>query len=230
MKLPIPVIDSIEGFQVVRDDLLPGGTKMRYILPLLEAHPEVEEFVYGSPAFGYAQIALAHCAKMLGKRATIFTALRVPMHERTMRAKGAGAKIMCVNPGYMTVVNKRARDYCALTGAKLLPFGVEDEVAISAFVEEVKKMKEPREVWTCAGSGTLTRALQRAWPNAQFFAVKVGGECNVGRARLYVAPEKFEQNAKEKPPFPSCSNYDAKVWRFMREYGRAGALFWNVGA
>jgi hypothetical protein len=47
---------------------------------------------------------------------------------------------------------------------------------------------------------------------------------------LYAAPEKFEQDAKVKPPFPSCSNYDAKAWRFIQEYARPGALFWNVAA
>lgn len=49
MSLPAPVIEAHEDIRVVRDDLLPGGTKMRYILPMMEARPE-REFVYASPA------------------------------------------------------------------------------------------------------------------------------------------------------------------------------------
>jgi hypothetical protein len=79
-----------------------------------------------------------------------------------------------------------------------------------------------------AGSGTLTRALQAAWPGARFHAVRVGKPPDVGRARLYEAPEPFERDASLPPPFPSCSNYDAKAWRFLAEHARPGALFWNV--
>ena len=33
---------------------------------------------------------------------------------------------------------------------------------------------------------------------------------------------------RDDPPFPSCSNYDATAWRFVKAYARQGALFWNV--
>jgi len=89
---------------------------------------------------------------------------------------------------------------------------------------------KPREVWTVAGSGTLSRALQRAWPAAEFFAVRVGAQGDAGKASVMQAPERFEHDAREPPPFPSCSNYDAKAWAFMRKHAKRGALFWNVAA
>jgi hypothetical protein len=88
---------------------------------------------------------------------------------------------------------------------------------------------KPAEVWSVAGSGTLTRALQMAWPRARFYAVAVGKEPDAGRAVVMRAPEAFDQAAREPPPFPSCDNYDAKAWRFMRDQAVDGALFWNVG-
>lgn len=229
--LPDPVVERVGRFNVVRDDLLPGGSKMRYILPLIERAAE-REFVYASPAFGYAQIALGHCAFMAGKSATIFTAKRKEIHPRTMRAKDAGAKIVLVPHGYLTVVSARAREYAKEVGALLVPFGVNDPEAIDEFVSVVVKMPfTPKEVWTCSGSGTLSRALQMAWPKAAFHAVQVGGEGNVGRAKLWKAQEKFEQPCRgERPPFPSCDNYDAKAWGFIQKHGSEGALFWNVGA
>jgi hypothetical protein len=88
----------------------------------------------------------------------------------------------------------------------------------------------PKEVWTVAGSGTLCRALMAAWPLAAFHAVQVGKLPRCMGARVLLAPEPFERDAMVKPPFPSCSNYDAKAWRFVSRLASPGALFWNVAA
>ena len=117
------------------------------------------------------------------------------------------------------------------TGAALLPFGLDVPIVRDGIAEVAANIGiNPAQVFTVAGSGTLTRALQQAWPNAEFIAVQVGKSPQVGRARLIIAPEKFEDDAKIKPPFPSCSNYDAKAWRFIRQHAEPGALFWNVAA
>lgn len=52
-----PVIERFGKILVVRDDLVPGGTKARVLPDLLRGG---QEYVYASPAYGYAQIALAH--------------------------------------------------------------------------------------------------------------------------------------------------------------------------
>lgn len=41
--LPPPVVEQHAGVLVVRDDLLPGGTKMRAILPLMQAQATARE-------------------------------------------------------------------------------------------------------------------------------------------------------------------------------------------
>lgn len=74
----------------------------------------------------------------------------------------------------------------------------------------------------------LCRSLERAFPKASVNAVRVGAEPIVGRAKVWEAPERFEQEARSKPPFPSCSNYDAKVWQFIKRHASPGAVFWNV--
>lgn len=229
--LPAPVIEQHEGILVVRDDLLPGGTKMRALLPMMERQTAAE-FVYASPAQGYAQVALAHCARLLGCRATIFTAARKVPHPLTQAAADAGAAVVPVPVGYLTVVQARARAYAAEREAHLVPFGVDDNQALEAVARAaVATGVQPREVWTAAGSGVLTRALQRAWPQARFVAVVVGRqECDTGRARRIVHPLPFERAARVRPPFPSAPGYDAKVWEYARAEAGPGALFWNVGA
>src|SRR5262245_53983294 len=115
-----PVLQEHGSVLVLRDDLLPGGTKRR-VASLLLAHGE--EFVYASPACGYAQVALAYACTDMGKQATIFTAQRSVLHPRTQEARQQGAKVVLVRTGYLTNVQAKARAYAALTGATFLPFG-----------------------------------------------------------------------------------------------------------
>lgn len=226
--IPDPILEEIEGILVVRDDLIPGGSKVRAIDALMNGKAE---YVYASPASGYAQIALAIGCAAKGKQATIFTAKRKELHKRTAEARQHGAKIVQVSCGYLTNVQAKARAYAELTGACLLPFGFDSQEIRDALSDVALSLRiNPKEVWTVAGSGTLSRALQAAWPFARFYAVRIGKEPDAGKAEVLNAPEQFERDAQERPPFPSCSNYDAKAWRFIKQVATPGALFWNVAA
>ena len=154
-----PVVADHFGIRVVRDDLFPGGTKARFAGRLFDG---VDEVVYASPAEGGAQTALAVTAERLGKLTTIFIAKRRAPHARTLMAKAHGAKVYQISPGYLNVVQARARAYCAATGARLAPFGFDLPWAIGAIAEAALATGEaPEEVWCAGGSGTLARGLAR---------------------------------------------------------------------
>jgi hypothetical protein len=228
VQLPPPVVELHNQFLIVRDDLLPGGTKRRAIPVFFDQH---NEYVYASPVQGAAQLALAYTAREHGKRATIFCAARKTLHPNTVRVIELGAQVIQVPMGFLSNISAKAKNYCLTTGAKLLPFGLDDPKFIEALADVAASMDvRPAEVWSVASSGVLTRALQLAWPDAQFFGVQVGHPPVVSRATIFTTDERFEQDAKFPPPFPSCSNYDAKVWRLMLLHASKGALFWNVSA
>jgi len=231
MTLPAPVVEERDSFLVVRDDLLPGGTKRRAIPVFFDHH---DEYVYASPVQGAAQLALAYTAREHSKKATIFCAARKTLHINTLCAIELGAHVQHVPMGFLSNITAKARDYCLQTGAKLLPFGLDDPTFVEALADVAASLDvKPREVWSVASSGVLTRALQLAWPDAYFVGVQVGHEPTPeqrGRAQIVIAPEKYERDAVYPPPFPSCRNYDAKVWRLMKAYAKPGALFWNVSA
>lgn len=224
-----PVVDDVGGFRVVRDDLVPGGTKRR-VVPLLLGEPD--EYVYASPAQGYAQLAIALACAAAGKRATIFVAQRAKYAPLTEQAAAAGATICEVPLGFLSNVQAKADRYAAQNNARLLPFGLNSPRVRTGIAAVARSLPfVPDEVWTVAGSGMLARALQEAWPRAEFHVVKVGkDDIQLGAAETYRAPEKFHQDAKFPPPFPSCVTYDAKAWRFMLDRASPGALFWNVGS
>ena len=154
--------------------------------------------------------------KQLGKRATIFVAQRAQLHPRTLMAKRLGAKIEQVSPGYLKVVQARAREYCQEHGARLAPFGFDVPEAIEAIAAAARSIgEEPDEVWCAAGSGVLARGLAQAWPNASRHVVQVGRPLrakDVAGATIYVYPKPFKWATKNGPPFPSDPHYDAKAW------------------
>lgn len=228
--MTVPIVIEHDGISVVRDDLFPGGTKARFLPILFDGTDEV---VYASPAEGGAQTALATVAAGLGKRVTIFVAKRAQPHPRTLMAKRLGAKVMQVAPGYLAVVQARARAYCDRFGARLAPFGIDLPQAIETIATAARSTGlDPDEVWCASGSGVLARSLAMAWPKARRHVVQIGRELqpgDVAGAMIHVYPRRFRQEGRIKPPFPSDPHYDAKAW----EIAKAGCegdlvLFWNV--
>jgi hypothetical protein len=229
-NLLAPVIVEHEGVLVVRDDLFPGGTKARFLGILFDG---AEEVVYASPAEGGAQVALATVARNIRKRATIFVARRAKPHARTIEVAKLGAKIASVTPGYLSVVQARAREYCAQTGARLMPFGADMPEAINAIAAAACAIGiQPDEVWCASGSGVLARGLAAAWPNARRHAVQVGRTLtpgDVAGATIHVYPAPFGRKMRSKPPFPSDPEYEAKAWEVTTtNKGSGQVIFWNV--
>lgn len=230
MILPPPTVIEHDGIHVVRDDLIGGGTKARYILRLFD---DADEVVYATPAEGGAQTALAWAARELGKKATLFVAKRKQPHPRALMAKALGATVWQVSPGYLTVVQARARAYCEATGASLAPFGVDMPEAIEAIADAARATgMQPDEVWCASGSGVLARGLASAWPAARRHVVQVGRElspADVAGATIHVSSYEFGQACRARPPFPSDPHYDAKAWEIAKARRGAGlVLMWNV--
>lgn len=237
---PTPLIKNYEGFQVVRDDLLGVGSKVRFIDALLWRHPEIEEWVYGScPAQGYGQVSLAAACKRHHKEAVLFMAARAKKNWLPQQKQGMilGGTYMWIKNGFLPVTEKRARDYVDKHpfSRRLLTLGLNDPTIQAAIVKVARALPAQKieEIWTVGGSGVLSRSLQMAFPKARVNVVSVGHNLRweeIGRAKLWRHPLKFTQDVpkEELPPYPSLRNYDAKVWTFAKKYGSPGALIWNV--
>lgn len=234
--IPSPVVVRHRGIFVVRDDRILGGTKRRFLEQWIASVPE-PELVYATPAYGGAQIALAVCARAAGKACTVFVAKRGELHPRTLEAQRAGAAIIEVPHGYLSNVQAKARAHCEERGALLMPHGFDTEAARASVAAAALAVRQEHgafdEVWSVAGSGVLSRSLQQAELGRSFVAVAVGREApDVGAARLIRHSQPFGTDARVRPPFPSCSNYDAKAWEhIVAAHGaspKARVLFWNV--
>ena len=111
MSIVIEKYKNQTGIYVLRDDLLPGGTKSILIDSLLINHHDVNEFVYASPCYGGFQIALSIFCKNNNKKATIFCAERKIRHPNTEICIQNGANVVEVPYGYLSVVEKHSREY-----------------------------------------------------------------------------------------------------------------------
>jgi len=245
-NFPKLIIEQYNGFHVVRDDLLEGGSKRRFVDRLIREEIEegAEEFVYGGcPANGYAQLSLTLQAKAYGKKAVFFMAKRSldNLHPYQQQALDYGADIRWVPNGMLQVTKARAREYYYENPKKrrLLPLGLEEKRVMEDIRDLAKTIEidyniRISEIWSVGSSGTLTRGLQMAFPEKDVHVVSVGHtmkQNEVGRANLYKSKYKFTQEVKSEdmPPFPSVPTYDAKAWCVMREHAKPNALFWNVG-
>jgi hypothetical protein len=109
-----PVIEEHGGVLVVRDDLLAGGSKIRFLPHIVG---DAKEVVFGGPFCGGAPYALAVWGARMRIRITLFYAKRKDFHWRQRAAFRLGAQLFQVPAGRMAVVQHRARTYAADHGA-----------------------------------------------------------------------------------------------------------------
>lgn len=233
-----PALEKVdERTTVLRDDLLEGGTKLRF-LPFLCG--DAAEVVYGSPFCGGAALALSVLGRESKKRITLFYAKRKELHPRQKLALRNGARCFGVAPGYMTNVQAKARAYAASAGALFLPLGFDvgaAEPPFVAFLEGLRReIGSPDQIWCVAGSGMLSRCIGRAFPDSEVCAVAVGlksrhaAQAMPPNVRLLDCPYAFEKETRASAPFPSDPNYDRKGWEQLQKSGkrRGSVLFYNV--
>lgn len=220
---------------VVRDDLLPGGTKTRFLPDVIG---DAKEIVFGGPFCGGAPVALAVIGQVYRRKVTLFYAKRDTPHRRQQSAIDYGANVVWVPLGFMTHVQKRAREYAASVGALFLPLGFDVSAAEPPFVEAMRKVTKAEgafdEVWCATGSGMLARCLGKAFPDSKVTAVAVGlrsrwaNQTFPPNVRVVEAPMPYAKECNIPTPFPACPNYERKAWLLAEKEARGRVLFWNV--
>lgn len=246
---PSPVIELHNDIHIVRDDLLNYGSKIRFVDYFIGHAPEnkeVTEWVFGScPATGYAQISLPVVCKRYEKKAVLFMAERSmdKLHDYQKRGIELGTIYHWVKMGMLNVTQSHAKKYTAEDPVhrRVLPLGLEHETVLSSIIKVARSLPiKPKEVWSVGSSGTISRGLQLAFPDADIHVVQVGHTMKpreIGRAIHHISPYKFDKPVRinEMPPFPSAPTYDAKGWKPMIDWYKTNdkkgdVLFWNVGA
>lgn len=235
---------------VVRDDLLPGGTKQRALGRYLsEALARgATSFVYASPPPGFAQVALAYVCGRLGVECALFCAQAGgELHEFSVLARSYGATVHpCAT---LDVAEKEARvHHHATPGSRKLPLGFAEPGYVGRLRDAVVREwahlteelgREPARVWLPVGSATLGSVF------ADVLGDRVALHCvdvrvldpHDPRIRALMARpgvvvhrclERFSDPCAARPPIPANTHYDAKLWPLIHAHARDGDLWWNV--
>ena len=258
-SIPIPdvviqplMVGAREVF-IVRDDLLPGGTKQRGLAGALEdfiARGKTH-FVYVSPFCGYAQLALSYLCREMNLSCELFCERDLRFegqhpHEYTLQAESWGAKIHLVES--LAEGSRRAAQ-CAEKDEDSfeIPLGFDCEEFFHHYCRALKVQWErvlitlpekPATLWVSVGSGTLLRSFQKVLTGSatQICGVNVhvleDADPRISQlagAQLYSSPQRFAEPTKASLGFPSNCFYDAKVIPFLQENAQEGDVFWNVG-
>ncbi len=215
-----PVIEQIDTLFILRDDLLAGGTKRR-ALSLLTFPDNV---FYAGTTMGHGALALAHACAENGKQSHIFISSE-NTHPMVKKLRDAGAKVYIQPP--MPMADLHALATRETHGETVFPPGFDCPAFEEALGQSVLELDVSgySEIWTVSVTGTLTRALQRAYPSKTFKTVSV---VKSGNSYDFMAPEKYHQPAKTSPPYPSCPYTDSKIWQFVSVHAAPNALIWNT--
>lgn len=236
---------------VVREDLLPGGTKQRAILPLLKelAFDGFEEFVYSSPFCGFAQVALAFGAQQLGLKARIFaeTLPNNEYHDLSILAENMGASLAPCQS--LMDAEEKANTYAeSKKYVCKLPLGFNHPVFLLHYENAIREQFDvlcgilgcsPSVVWLPVGSGTLARLFRKVLPSkVKLICVdvkvlpakdpRIQEIESFENTQLLRSELKFHDKNLNPPPLPSNPYYDAKLWTFLDQYAEEGDVWWNV--
>ena len=254
-KVMIGQITSAEKkIFVVRDDLLPGGTKQRACAPFLMnlMRQGYRHFVYASPFSGFAQIALASVCQSLNLQCTLFcekdqTQDGQKFHEFSLLAQSYGAQLVLTQT-LSEATTKAGLFTQKSTDRKELPLGFDCDEFRQALHEKISVMwtdmiqelpQIPQNIWLPVGSGTLTKTIHSLVPasvHLKCVNVRVLPEndhrllqvAKLSRTTLYQSELFFHQPAQDRPQIPSNLYYDAKLWSFIQQNACDGDLWWNV--
>jgi hypothetical protein len=235
---------------VVRDDLLPGGTKQRalgrYLSDALARG--ATSFVYATPPPGFAQVALAYACGRLGVECVLFCEQADgELHEFSVLAQFYGATVHpCAT---LEVAEKEAWDHRDATpGSRKLPLGFAEPCYVGHLRDAVAREwshltedlgREPARVWLPVGSATLgsvfadvlgdrvelhcvdVRILDPHDHRIRALAARPG-------VTMHRAVERFRDPCATHPPIPANTHYDAKLWPLIHANAADGDLWWNV--
>jgi hypothetical protein len=192
-----------KGFDMtlVDESHLFGGSKQRALIRMIPGIDQ-RELVYAGPSTGYAQVALAYCCMLTGKKATVFTDMSpgelvnggsdevdgggIVGASLVRIAQQLGANVIFFNPKEridtkrLPYIQKQAEHYVTQEPSRrhLLPFGLKNDEAMKLYLEAFAPLKaiisSPKRIWVVGGSAMIANTLGHTFPEAKIMIIQVG--------------------------------------------------------
>lgn len=242
-EFSIKSLSTPKGNMILIDEgILIGGSKQR-IMPMVLSKIQEHKIIYAGPSTGYAQVALSYVCRMMGKQAILFLdCTKFDKSPLTDIAKKFGAVVNYINPKIKEKRLKYISNQADIwkrnnKNSHIIPFGLNDNYTVRLYCNVFKELHKlnPKRIWVVAGSGLIFTSLSKVLLKTEFMIVQVGKKIWPDQLKgihhqLFISDYKFKENIKEKVPYDTLLNYDAKVWPFILKYGKEGDFIWNTAS
>ena len=236
-------IDEQRSLKIIAENLLIGGSTIQRGFDFSSV--DAREIVYAAPYFGYSQVALALCAKLFQKEATVFLS-KNDFHP-TVKALQYGCRVHLINNNENSLdsglkeLHSAAAAYAIEKGSYMIPNNLDCDKfkrhLKSNLTTALNGVLDPDNVtatiWIVVGHSTaLLSVLYEVFPKAKFAVVQTATAISStqferSRTTLYNAEEGFYESAHALPPYKSAIRSDAKSWQFIKRHAKDGDLLWN---
>ena len=240
--LGLPVVQELQlddgrTLNIIREDLHETGLKARWADLLLKS-TTTDTIVYVQPRVGYAGISLAKLCKKYNKRVVLFCPAAKEASDHQRIAGSLGAELRFVRIAAMPVLNVYAKKWAEDNGHTFIPLGLRHPLITAAGVNYalrvVEMLGQPKQIWLATSTGVLARSFMVAYEDrCDYRLVAVARNLKDGErgpSTVYSHPFDFSRAAKDLPPYPTISTYDAKLWSYVKEFAHDGAFIMNVAA
>lgn len=245
-------------YNVIRDDIIPGGSKTRSGLPFMREtlNDFIKEVHFVSAPNGYGQVALAYVLYLLKKTDIILNVYTQPYKynpciDDEIKTLRKLSLYYHAKTNFIVISDKRTR-IIEMIKEKIgtqkehlfLPIGFNHPTFVDMFKDSLKQglgdhINRIKRLWVAIGSGALLASLQKIMPHVQFMAVQTGGNVYIdempdpSKITLYKSSYRFlecvPESIAKKIPYPTLFSYDGKLWEFIMKHGVDDDWIFNVG-
>ena len=246
---PRLVIQRIEGYNIVRDDILTGGTKQRLLNHLDFFKEKIRNcgtLLY-TGNYGYGLIFTAILANELDKKCICavnmfymngekfndINIIKKKIPENTVVEKFNNWKEL-VKYG---IEKEKDKDIF------WMPLGIDFDGVSTLLSQEISRnindgFFHQKKIWVVCGVGLLTESLARAFPSSIINSIVITKSLkkrNDITKRLRYFKNILLIFVDNLPtclnvPYPTTKGYDDITWYFANKYGKEGDYIWNTAS
>jgi len=240
-------IKKINDYNVILDDKIVGGTKVRAGLSVIRTflkNDKIKQLIYLGAANGYAPAAISYCLYLLKrndiKLVIVAQKIDIPeinkLHELTKFYHPNTEFVL--KEGTMKDLYPVADSYNSESD-KIIPFGFhfdeyKKKLYKKLYKHLIKYVDIIKRMWIIVGSGTILYVLQKILTKTHFLGVQVGRDLkddeiyDKTRLELFKSSLKMYSSYENDVPYNTVSSYDAKVWEYSDKKGQKDDYIWNV--
>jgi hypothetical protein len=235
---PKPIIKTItfkdKNLNIIRDDMLIGGTKLRASIPYLKhiIKSTTNELVYLDATNDYAQLCFAYSLYLLKMHHIKLILIGQKTNLKQVEQLQLLTKFYHKNTEYIiesdNIKNlyELADNYKNKKNTIVIPFKLDNDFFEETLFKQLQKhinvFNNIKNIWLVVDSSVILRCYQKLLPNTHFNCIQVGRYIkdtdiyDTNRCTLYKSSYRFFEDFNNIPHnINIIKSYDGKIYEFI---------------